>query len=97
VKASRFPENLAPELAFRLLGVRTRDRGAEGVVITEVHDFSYLAKIGVRPGDIIHRIDDAPIRNQSEFEKAVVKRRHKSSLVVLLQRGDQLYHLMVRI
>ena len=63
-----FPMALAEELAYKLLGVkvenltsRNRQRyGASarvGVVISDLRQQSYLARIGVRAGDVIRQID----------------------------------------
>ena len=108
VEASVFPMEKAKDLAFMLVGikVKTLDRPpawgynqnpVEGVEITEVKRDSYLADRGVLPGDIIRQIDDIPIKNADDFEKTIVKYRSKKSLVVLLQRRDELYHITLRL
>jgi serine protease Do len=56
-----------------------------------------LANIGARPGDVIRQIDDSAITNKKEFKKAIVKYRQKSSLVILLQRGDQGYYITLKL
>ncbi len=102
LKASVFPAQQAAGLGYERLGVKVenlsgvRQRGAEGVIISEVRRDSYLARIGVRPGDIIRQMDEMPVRNTAEFEKAVLKYRNKSSVVILLQRGDQGYYITVK-
>jgi S1-C subfamily serine protease len=68
----------------------------EGVVITAIRRRSHLSKIGAEPGDVIRKMDEMPITETKDFEKAIVKYRKKSSVVVLLQRGDQLYYITVR-
>jgi Do/DeqQ family serine protease len=108
VRAAVFPEDLALDLAYSLLGINVDDLSSknrhiyksfakEGVLITEIHRQSYLARIGVRPGDVIRQIDDATIANTDDFKKAIVKRRHKPSLVMLLQRGQHLYNISVKL
>jgi len=108
VQTARFPAAKAAELAYRLLGIKVADvssrfsAGASqfaraGVVITQIRGPSYLARIGVEPGDVIRQIDDITVENSADFEKAVVKYRRKSSLVVLLQRGRQGYYITVRL
>jgi Do/DeqQ family serine protease len=107
-KAAVFPERLAGELAFKLLGVKVENLSLTkrfqyktlaktGVVISEVNRQSYLARIGVKPGDIIRQIDEMTVSNIKDFEKAVVKYRHKKSVVILLQRGDQSYYITVKL
>ncbi len=107
VVTSAFPKELAMDLAYGRLGVvvegltpkarkRFRTTETEGVVITQVKKGSYLANIGVNPGDIIRKIDDIPIVDTEDFKKAVIKYRKKSSIVLLLQRENQLYYLTVK-
>jgi len=104
VKTSIFPEERAPALAFRLLGIKVRNVTSQmrsavqgGVVITEIMPDCYLAHIGVKPGDILHRMDDITISSTEEFNKAIVKYRHKTSVVILLQRADQLYNITIKL
>jgi len=108
VSSTVFPEEFAVELAHMLLGIGAENinRGhrrkygtdtEKGVVITSIETNSFLANIGVRPGDVIKQIDDTNINNLSDFKKAVIKYRQKTSLMILLQRADQLYYLNVRL
>jgi Do/DeqQ family serine protease len=108
VVAENFPMQRAAELGYRLLGIRTEDLTAAnrsgfgvmaeaGALISAVNPQSYLARIGARPGDVIRRINEVPIRTSQEFKSAIVKYRHKKSIIVLLQRGDQGYYITVNI
>lgn len=107
-KAAVFPEMLARELGFKLLGIKVENLSLTkrfqyktfaktGVVISEINRQSYLARIGVKPGDIIRQIDEMAVSNLKDFEKAVVKYRHKRSVVILLQRSDQSYYITVKL
>jgi Do/DeqQ family serine protease len=107
LKALVFPEERALDLAYRLMGIRVEDitaknRGGirveppEGVMISEVGSRSYFAKIGAQRGDIIRQVDEIKISKLSDFKKAIVKYRQKSSVIVLLQRGDQGYYITVK-
>ena len=108
VKASVFPIEMADDLAYKLLGIAVKNLAEqkrfrypvftkEGVVITEVRQRAYLAQIGARPGDVIRQIDEISIKNRKDFQKAVVKYRKKPSVVMLLQREDQLYYITVKL
>jgi serine protease Do len=108
VRAAVFPLAQASELAFTLLGIRVENRkaggaasrgknAAEGVMIAELLNSSYLARIGARPGDIIRKIDDIATNTVEDFKKAVVRYQQKPSLVILLQRDDYLYHITVKL
>ncbi len=108
VHAAVFPEELAMDLAFHMLGINvagltSKNRhiyqtfAEEGVLIVEIHRQSHLARIGARPGDVIRQVDEITINNIKDFKKAVIKCRHKSSLVIVLQRGRYLYNLSVKL
>jgi len=108
VKSSSFPTELALDLAYHILGITVRNiskkyrqtyktHTQEGVVITEIIRSSYLARIGARPGDVIRQMDELTIKNIKDFKKAIIKYRKKKSLVIVLQRQDQLYNITVRL
>ena len=104
---SVFPEDRAFELADKLLGILIEDlspqnrrryqiSAQEGVVVSKVAPRSYLAGIGVDVGDVIRQIDDQTISSVSDFKKAIIKSRHKKTLVILVQRGGQGYYITVK-
>ena len=108
LKSAIFPVERAPALAWKLLGIRIEKPAAQkrpgrqpasssGVVISEIAPSSYLARIGVKPGDIIHQLDDIGITSVEDFNKAIVKYRRKASVVILLQQADQLYNITVEL
>jgi Do/DeqQ family serine protease len=108
VKTSVFPKELALDLAYDLMGISVENLSAknshihkslakQGVLISDVNRQSCLAHIGARPGDVIRQIDDIPINNIKDFEQAIIKYRQKNSLVIVLQRGDQLYNITVKL
>ena len=108
VTASEFPASLAGELGYRLMGVAVENLSDEnrrrydivadrGVVIAELHPNSYLASIGAEPGDVLRRMNQVRLRNVEDFNRAVVKYRHKNSVIVLLQRADQAYYITVEL
>jgi serine protease Do len=108
IKATIFPEALAMKLAFKQLGVKVEDISVnkklsrrnpanEGVLISDIDPKCDLARIGVRPGDVIRQINDADILNLEDFKKAIIKYRWKESLVILVQRGGQGYYITVKI
>ncbi len=108
VGSAIFPLDMAGELAYQLLGIKTDNLSTkkrlayktiakEGAIITEIHRQSYLYRIGARPGDVIRQIDEITIKNLKNFESAIVKYRYKTSVVILLQRGDQGYYISVKL
>jgi serine protease Do len=105
---SIFPKELALDLAYNLLGISVENLSSknrytykamakQGVLISDLNRQSFLARIGARPGDVIRQIDDIPIKNIKDFEEAIIKYRQKNSLVIVLQRGDQLYTITVKL
>ena len=108
IAASRVPDHLGRRLAKHLLGIRVEDLtpddrrryGGEtvsGVLISDIRPDSHLYRIGARSGDLIRRLNELPIRNGEDFERAVTRYRHKNSIILLLQRGDQAYYITVEI
>jgi Do/DeqQ family serine protease len=108
VGSAIFPLDMAGELAYQLLGIKTDNLSTkkrlayktiakEGAIITEIYSQSYLYRIGARPGDVIRQIDEITIKNLKNFESAIVKYRYKTSVVILLQRGDQGYYISVKL
>ena len=99
-----FPMEQAKSLGFRLLGLQVENltstnrsqyaiSAETGVMVAKINPQSYLAEIGVKAGDVVRRINDFTIQNAADFERAVVKYRHKKSIIILLQRGDQGYYI----
>jgi len=98
LKSQVFPVEKAMEFGFIHLGVKVKNiSSGKGVVITKVLPGSYLSEIGVRPGDILRQIDEILINNTKDYEKAVIRYRNKSSVVLLVQRGDQGYYITLRL
>ncbi len=108
MKTALFPEGKALDLAKRLLGVTVQDisrqnrkryriQAKNGIVIVELMPDSYLAGIGVKPGDVIRQMDDMTIESVNDFKKAVIKSRPKKSVVLLLQRENQGYYISVKL
>jgi len=106
IKTRLFPIEQADRLAWSLLGVRVQDLTLknrkdfrivtkEGAMISEVRAGTSLARVGARAGDVIRQIDDLGVSNTEDFNKAIVKFRTKSSLVLLIQRGEQGYYVTV--
>ncbi len=105
---SVYPPEKAALLSEQLLGITVEDitAGAQrryrigvsaGVVITAVEPDSFLAGIGVAPGDVIRQVGDQPVQNRQDFEKALVKHRLQDAVVVLVQRGSQGYYITVEL
>ncbi|MEJ2657454.1 MAG: PDZ domain-containing protein, partial [Desulfobacterales bacterium] len=108
VRTTAFPEKLALDLAYDILGIKVKNLSKknlytykiytrEGVMISELNPHSYLARIGAEPGEVIRQIDEFTIKNTKDFKKSIVKYRKIKSLVIVLQRKDQIYNISVRL
>ncbi len=98
IKTEIYPIENAIPLAYKLMGIRVKDLPAssqKGVEIDKLNPNSYLSRIGVAPGDIIRQIDDQTINNMEDFQKAIIKIRQKTSIVILLVRGGRGYYISV--
>ena len=47
--------------------------------------------------ELIRQMGELVISDRKDFQKAVLKYRHKRSVVVLVQRGEQGYYLTVKL
>jgi len=108
LKASTFPADLAEELSATLLGIqvenisrshkrRYRIAASEGVMISKIHRSSYLARIGADAGDVIRQINEIVIKNDGDYQKALIKYRNKATVLILIQRGYDQYYIRVRL
>ncbi len=78
------PNELSPELA-ETFGVKT----SEGVIITGVLQDGPAAQAGIRPGDIIVKVADKPIRNVSELLSSVAALRPGVQTTFVVRRSDK--------
>jgi Do/DeqQ family serine protease len=108
LKATVFPDDLAEELSATLLGIqvenitrshkkRYRISASSGVMISKIHRSSYLARIGADIGDVIVQINEVVIKNDNDYQKALIKYRNKTSVLMLLQRGFEQYYIRVHL
>ena len=81
-------QDLGPELAEQL-GVS----GEKGVVVTEVENDSPAAEAGVRRGDVILEVNQAPVANVGAF-RAAMKAQEKALLLV--RRGEATIFVAVK-
>ena len=106
-RSRTFPEELAEDLAYNLLGVRVekistawrlkgRVSAKSGVILAELRPNSYLHKIGARPGDVIRKINEIAVKTLDHFNKGLIKYRQRESVVLLIQRGNQQYYVTVK-
>ncbi len=108
LRSITFPDVLAEELAYELLGVRVKEISAvlrrkfgiasrDGVMVTELRRGCHLYRMGVRPGDVIRKINEVVLRTVDDFKGAAIKYRHKESVVLVVQRGNDQYYVTVKV
>jgi serine protease Do len=95
LEARAFPIGRAPDLAYSLLGLKVDPTSKEGAAVSEVKRGGFLARTGVRPGDVIRQVNEFLVRGADDFYKAVIKYREEKSVVLLLQRDNQRYYITV--
>lgn len=74
------------DLTPRLRVAQTRDGVHSGVVVADVVDASAAAAAGLRPGDIVTRIDNVEVMNLEEFERHA--HQHKATVELTLLDRD---------
>src|SRR5262250_3480356 len=76
-------QRITPEAARRLGMISTK-----GVLVMEVQPGSPAEQIGVEPADVIREVNQRPVNNVSDFERAVRQGRRGDRILLLVQRGD---------
>jgi len=84
-------QELTPQLADRL-GYTDE----HGVVIADVKSGSPAEEIGLRQGDLIKEINRQPVESLAEYQKAMSALEKDEGLLLLVQRGDNTYYVVVK-
>jgi S1-C subfamily serine protease len=104
VKLATFPLDRALDLAFERLGFKVEElngslahayrlKDTEGLVIVAVAPGSQADKIGLAPGDLVRGINDLSVTTKEDFQKAILRYRHKERITVRIQRGWTVYSI----
>jgi serine protease Do len=76
-------QRITPEAARRL-GLNS----TKGVLIVEVQPGSPADLVGLEPADVVREVNQRPVNNISDFERAVRQDRRGERILLLVQRGD---------
>jgi serine protease Do len=76
-------QRITPEAARRL-GLNS----TKGVLIVEVQPGSPADLVGLEPADVVREVNQRPVSNISDFERAVRQGRRGERILLLVQRGD---------
>ena len=66
---------------------------SNGVVVVYVDPKGISGKIGIRSGDVIRQINQSNIKNEKDFNKAIIEAGKLSSILLLVQRGTDGYYV----
>jgi len=101
---SEIPKNYAKEFSKDWLGLqvktltnelarRYRVSAREGVIVVSTIPDSASGKIGISPGDVIRQVNKNTIKNENDFQKALLEAGNMSSVLLLVQRGRSGYYV----
>jgi serine protease Do len=76
-------QRITPETSRRL-GLSS----IKGVLVTEVQSGSPSEQVGIEPADVIRQVNQRPVNNVKDFERAVRQGRRGDRILLLVQRGD---------
>jgi len=86
------PRELTPEIAETFKIAATR-----GVLITGVLQGGPAGEAGLKPGDVVKRVGDAPVENTAQLLNAVAALKPSSQASLGVQRGSRELELQVRV
>jgi serine protease Do len=66
---------------------------SKGMVVVEVVPNSASGRIGINPGDIIRQMNQNPVNNEEDYNKAVAEINNPDRILLLVQRGRQGYYV----
>ncbi len=73
------------ELTPDLVKKYSLPEGAEGVVITKVTPASRAMRAGLEPGDVVRKVNDAPVKSVAEFNAATEGLKSGDSLRLIIE------------
>jgi len=84
-------QRITPEGARRL-GLSS----SRGVLVMEVQPGSPADQVGIEPADVIREVNQRPVTNVKEFERATRQGRRGDRILLLVQRGDNAVFFAVK-
>jgi serine protease Do len=84
-------QRITPE-ASRRLGLSS----TKGVLVVEVQSGSPADQVGLEPADVIREINQRPVNNVKDFERAIRSGRRGDRILLLVQRGDNAVFFAVK-
>jgi S1-C subfamily serine protease len=84
-------QRITPEAARRL-GLSS----SKGVLVVEVQPGSPADQVGIEPADVIREVNQRPVGNVRDFERATRQGRRGDRILLLVQRGDNAVFFAVK-
>jgi serine protease Do len=84
-------QRITPEAARRL-GLSS----SKGVLVVEVQPGSPADQVGIEPADVIREVNQRPVANVRDFERATRQGRRGDRILLLVQRGDNAVFFAVK-
>lgn len=108
LKAKAVPLERVDELAWDTLGVQFRDITrkdiqsfglyvSEGALVTAVRPGSPAADVGIRPGDVIARLNRVNLKNSRNLEELMPFVVQQDSAILVVVRGTNAYRVNVMV
>ncbi len=88
-----FPAELVDATVWERLGLRLKPVTGAGMAISAVRPNSSSAQVGLRPGDLIRKINNRPVLSPGDLREAVIQARGTRSVLLLVMRGQRGYYL----
>ena len=98
LQAETFPLKQAMRLSLARYGLSVADRNRAsqaktGLPIDRIRPDSPAARIGLRPGDIVHQVNEIKMLGRDDYLKAMARYRLRNALSLIVQRGRYAYHI----
>lgn len=105
VKSAALPEEMADNFCQRSLGIRVGDltnpamirAGVRGVEVTEVLQGSQAERVGLRPGDVLLKINDRGVPDVQAFLKEFSKLTCRTHVTLQVLRGRFVYYVTLNL
>jgi S1-C subfamily serine protease len=65
-----------------------RQRGLQGVLVTDVDEGSVAGENGIQPGDVVTSVNQRKVTNTGDYARAMKEAERKGSVALLVRRGN---------
>jgi len=93
LRSEKYPGSLAPELCWKLLGIKVNPADHIGVMVSKVDPNSPAGQVGIARGDIIISFNQKDIFSLDDLYNELIKNRNQQSVLVVIKRGNFYYYV----